>query len=122
MVIEQSVAITYPRSGAAVVTLTGEHDLVNADETSQLLKELLTHNDLVVVDLGEATFIDSSLIRTLFLADENAREQGKKFRLQLGTASLVSTALRVSGALSRIDVAMSREEALSADGAPARQV
>jgi anti-anti-sigma factor len=112
-VIELSAEVTHPRHGAVVVTLKGDHDLGNADETGRLFDELLAENDLVVVDVGEVDFVDSWFVHTLIRADRSAREQGKRFRLQMGTARIVRRALELSGVLENLDVAHSREEALA---------
>jgi anti-anti-sigma regulatory factor len=65
-----------------------------------------------VVDVGDADFIDSSFLRNLLVADRHAREQGKVFRLQMGTAPIVRRALEASGILQRLDVVHSRAAAL----------
>ena len=109
----ESVDITYPRPGACIVALHGEHDRLTSEQTESLFDELLAENDLLVVDIGAATFIDSSFLRNLLVADRRAKEQQKVFRLQMGTAPIVRRALETSGVLQRLNVAESREEALA---------
>lgn len=115
----ESVDITYPRPGACVVTLAGEHDRLTSERTERLLDELLAENDLLVVDIGGATFIDSSFLRNLLVADRRAKERQKIFRLQMGTAPIVRRVLETSGVLERLNVAASREEALATPSARA---
>jgi len=111
-VIEQSVEVTYPRPGACVVTVYGDQDRGTAEQFERQLSELIGLNELVVVDVGKADFVDSSFLRNILVADRRAREQAKRFRLQLGTAPIVRRALEVSGVLARLEVAYTREAAL----------
>ena len=115
--IEISTEVCHPASGAAVVMLKGEHDLTNADQTWAILEGLLARNDLVVVDVSEAEFIDSTVISNFLRAHRSAEAEAKTFRLQLGTTPIVHRALEICGVLSVLDVATSREEALSVDDA-----
>ena len=102
-----------PRVGAAVVELHGEHDLATKTEVRELLTSLVETNDLVVIDVTDARFIDSSFLHNLAEADRLARSRGSRLRLQLGTASIVRKALEVSGLLERLDCAPDREQALA---------
>jgi anti-anti-sigma factor len=108
-----SMEVTYPRPGTCVIALHGEHDTVTAAQTERLFRDVLAVNDLVVVDVGGATFIDSSFLRNLLVADGRAKEQQKTFRLQMGTAPIVRAALEASGILQRLTVTHSREDALA---------
>jgi anti-anti-sigma factor len=56
----------------AVVTLMGEHDLSTARELHGLVERLARPGACVVIDLTEASFIDSSIIAALCYASENA--------------------------------------------------
>ena len=110
--IESTVSVKHPRAGATVVELLEEHNL-SAKELRMLFQQLVATNDLVVVDVSEAEFIDSSVIATLFESARTATQWGTTIRLQMGTATIVRRALEVSGILEEIDVASSREEALA---------
>jgi anti-sigma B factor antagonist len=99
-------------AGWAVVECTGEHDLTTRTEVRALLDRLLVGYGLVVVDVSQATFIDSSFVTNLFTANRVAREQGKRFRVQHSTAPIVHRVLEISGVLSKIDCTTSREAAL----------
>jgi anti-anti-sigma factor len=111
--VQTEYDIIHPRPEAVVVALLGEHDLVTKGEMSALFADLIEANDLVVVDVSEARFIDSSFIHIFLVADRMARSLRKRFRLQLGTAPIVRRALEVSGALDVLDVATTRAEALA---------
>jgi anti-sigma B factor antagonist len=106
------VEVTYPRPGACVIALRGEHDLTTADRSERLLREALALNDHVVVDISGAEFIDSSILRILLVTDRRAKAAGKVFRLQMATAPIVRSVLEVTGVLEKLDVAYSPEDAL----------
>ena len=110
--IEQSVEVTYPRPGACVVTVYGDQDRGSAEQFERQLADLIALNELVVVDVSEADFVDSSFLRNMLVADRHAKEQTKRFRLQMGTAPVVRRAFEVSGVLDRLAVMHSREDAL----------
>jgi anti-sigma B factor antagonist len=101
--------------GVVVVELPGEQDLAVSRELEFLLESLVASNRLVVVDLSDSTFVDSSIVRALVRADRFAEAQGKVFRLQFGTAPIVRRALELTGLLDRIESVPTREEALRED-------
>jgi anti-anti-sigma regulatory factor len=74
MVIDSTNVIAYVEREAVVVEFKGEHDLTTRNEVASLLRLLLEEHDLVVVDISEARFIDSSFLHNLFRADARARE------------------------------------------------
>ena len=106
------VRVLLPDVSKAVVEFSGEHDLESKHAVRALLTELVETNDLVVVDLSEAQFVDSSLIQTLVSADQLARERGSHFRIQLDTAAIVEKALEITGILDTLECQWDREEAL----------
>jgi anti-anti-sigma factor len=113
------VRVECPALGTAVVTFTGEHDLASRDDLADLLDSLVEENELVVADLSEALFVDSTTMYVLVNADAAARTRGRKLRIQLGTAAIVRTAFELSGLTKRLDCVHSREEALRGVTAPA---
>ena len=102
-----------PRVGAAIVELHGEHDVATRTEVRELFTSLVEANDLVVIDVTNARFIDSSFLHNLADADRLARSRGSRLCLQLGTASIVRRALEVSGLLERLDCAPDREQSMA---------
>ena len=110
--IEQSVEVTYPKPGACVVTVYGDQDRGSADQFERHLVDLIALNELVVVDVSQAEFVDSSFLRNMLVANRRANEQERRFRLQMGTAPVVRRAFEVSGVLDRLEVVGSREAAL----------
>jgi anti-anti-sigma factor len=110
-VIDQ-VEVSYPRPDACVIALRGEHDIATAPAMEKLFREALALNDVVVVDVSDADFIDSSVVSNLFAADRHAKKEGKELRLLMGTAPLVRTLLEVSGVLDVLEVATNRDVAM----------
>ena len=105
-----SVVVVRPRAGEAVIECRGEHDLLGHSRLESLLAQEISQNDLVVVDVTEADFIDSSFLHDLVKANELARRQGRRFVLLFGQASTVELALQLSGLLRTIEHVHSRDE------------
>ncbi len=106
------IEVFYARAGAVVVECTGEHDMTSREETDRLLGLLVSQNELVVVDVSGARFIDSSFVNNVLKADRLAREVDRRLRLQIGDTPIVRRVLEISGVLDRLDCVASREEAL----------
>ena len=113
MSVLPEIEVVRPRPGAAVVECRGEHDLVTSEALGELLACLVTDNELVVIDVTEAEFIDSSFLLNLLATDRLARSQGSQVRLQLGTAPIVRRALEVGGILELVEHFPTRDKALA---------
>ncbi|MCY7301469.1 MAG: STAS domain-containing protein [Thermoleophilia bacterium] len=109
----QGVEVIRPADNTAVLALHGEHDMATKEELARLLSDEISANDLVVVDVSDAAFVDSSFLHNLVKADRLASDRGSRFVLQMGTARIVRAAIEVSGLLAVLDCAHSRDEALS---------
>jgi anti-anti-sigma factor len=107
------VRVERPEPGVAAVSLLGEHDLATAAQFESLLGQLRRDDLAVIVDVTEASFVDSAILHTLLQARDEAKEQGEGFVLQLGTRNIVQRAFEVSGLLQRLVWATTREEAMS---------
>ena len=107
------VTVIEPRQGAAVVEVRGEHDLSAQPELNDLLAGLIAGNELVVVDISEATFIDSTFIHGLWLANQAAASRGATLRVQLGTARIVDRMVEITHIGELIEVVPTREAALA---------
>ena len=108
-----TLEVEHPRPGAAVVELLGEHDASTSDHLRETFTSLLATNEVVVADLSQVSFIDSSTLSSLLEIDSAARPLGRTFRLQLGTEAIVRRALEISGVSTRIECCSTREEALA---------
>jgi anti-anti-sigma factor len=118
----RDIEIVRAAEGTVVIALHGEHDLMTSDELATCLSAQIAANDLVVVDVTDAEFVDVSFVHNLLRADTLAAANGSRFILQMGTAPIVRRLIEVSGILHRLHWAGSREEALvagAATGAPA---
>lgn len=81
---------------ARVVVLRGELDISTLDEATALIEAAETDAPpVLVVDLSALTFVDSSGVRLVLLADQRARDAGRTLQVRLGSGS----ALRVFRAL-----------------------
>jgi len=116
------IRIERPREGTAVVVFTGEHDLSVRAEVEDIMESVIGESRLVVVDLSEAEFVDSTIISLLVQAKRDASEQGCRFRLQLGTAAIVRRIFEVTGVLDVLEVAQTREEACRERSGSVRRV
>ena len=106
------IRIERPSPDTAVAVLTGEHDLHNCPALKELLDSLIAENRLVVADVSEAEFADSSVIKLLVDSNRSASEQGHTFRVQMGTDATLRRVFEVAGVLDALDCASTREEAL----------
>jgi anti-anti-sigma factor len=69
------------RSGVAVVAMVGEHDAGGADALVDALREQLAARLPVLVDLADATFVDSTILGVLLRARQQADRAGLPFAL-----------------------------------------
>ena len=84
------------RDGGVVVSLAGELDLYNAEEVRHALLDTLAESpEVLVVDLAEVTFIDSTALGVLIEARSRMSDRGG-FRLAAPGLE-VRRALEVSG-------------------------
>lgn len=67
--------------GVAVISLRGEHDLATAPAVERQLEALLGGGASVVVDLSQATFVDSSIVRALYGADPAMTDRDRRMAL-----------------------------------------
>jgi anti-anti-sigma factor len=105
--------VVEPELGVAVVELAGDHDLSTQRDLDDLLFKLIRSQNLVVVDISNVTFIDSSFIHGLLVANEEATTQGKTFRVQMGTTRIVERAIQISHIADRIEFVETRDDALA---------
>jgi anti-sigma B factor antagonist len=101
--------------GVSVVTVTGEHDLSSAAELERVLDEAFGAGSAVAVDLLGTTFIDSTVLRILIWAREEATQRGVGFRVALGetTGQGVRRLLELTGMEQRLATAPTRAAAIA---------
>ena len=74
------------------VCLEGEFDLTNAPSFRNETDHALESGNDLILDLSEATFIDSSVIHVLVHASQAASARQQTAVLQVGTAAIVERA------------------------------
>jgi anti-anti-sigma regulatory factor len=97
------VEVTHPTPDEAVARFIGDHDLATKAETLALLGRLVSECQTVTVDLRDATFIDSSFLHCLLIADKAAKERGTTFRVLVGAEGPAKSVIAI-GLQDHIDV------------------
>jgi len=91
--------------------LFGELDVASSPELEAELART-TDRELVIVDLRELEFIDSTGLGVLVKAHQHAEEAGRRFALVRGLGQ-VQRLLRLTGLSDQLPVAETSEELLS---------
>jgi anti-sigma B factor antagonist len=76
---------TERRDGTTRVSLAGELDIASTEGLDQELETLENDASVIVLDLREVEFIDSTGVRTLIAADERARSNGRRLVIVRGS-------------------------------------
>lgn len=92
--------------------LEGEFDLTSARTLDDEIDRALERGKSLILDLSEATFIDSSIIHILSRASKAARRREQTLVLQLGTAAIVERVIEISGIDQVLPRAHDRQEAV----------
>jgi anti-sigma B factor antagonist len=102
--------------GVTIVRLLGEHDVFTAPGLREQVIGAVEAGEPVVVDIQEATFIDSSILAVLLGGLRRAREGGSGFAivLETGTDSAVSRIFEVTGLVPVFPIYPDREAAIAA--------
>jgi anti-sigma B factor antagonist len=109
---EGTVEVRWPRPGAALVVVAGEHDLASAAELDETLAAALAGCTHLIVDLSSAAFIDSSTIGVLVNAKRHADQVDRKFNLVLGSTPIVERVLEITGVLPGLNRVKTVDQAL----------
>lgn len=64
-----------------LVALSGDLDLATAAVVEEELRRAEASESLIVLDLGEVSFMDSTGLRTVIAADQRMRERGGSLRI-----------------------------------------
>jgi anti-sigma B factor antagonist len=86
-----------------VVTATGEIDLANVNEFSDVLNRAAVDSDAITVDLSEVTYCDSAAVRALFAVAATT-----KLGLIVPATGTIITLLNISG-LDRVATVVTRD-------------
>jgi anti-sigma B factor antagonist len=100
----------------SVVAVRGEHDLATADALRRQLEELRAQGSPFVVDLTEATFIDSAVLGVLIGEHDRAVEYGLRAEFVVGEGSgySVRKIIDLAGVRAVLPISETRDAALAA--------
>lgn len=100
---------------AVVFAVEGELDLASSPTLEQEIDRVSDDDiDLLIVDLRELRFMDSTGLHALVKANKRANESGRKFAVVQGGAQ-IQRLLSLTGVGELLTVAQSPEELLRAD-------
>jgi|SRR5436190_24053634 len=102
--------------------LEGEFDIDAAPMVVDHADRVLAGGKDLIINLSDATFIDSSIIHALFKANEAAESAGRKFVLQFGTHAAVERVLSITGADTSLPTAPTRTQAIEVIEQPKRRL
>jgi anti-anti-sigma factor len=100
-----------------VVSLLGEHDISMVDAIRDRLAEAFTHDPRLIIDLTEATFVDSTVLGVLFAVvnQSTAAASGETLALVIAPGSTVERTIALAGFTSPIVATYAnRDEVLAA--------
>jgi anti-anti-sigma factor len=107
---QPTITVDY-QDGVAVALVVGEHDL----STGSWLLDLLTKQagaEGVVVGLDDATFIDSHIIHSLYLAHSELQKSDTPLVIQSSTHAIVHRVLEITGLRTALPSADTLEHAI----------
>jgi anti-anti-sigma factor len=94
------------------LVLAGEFDLSNAAQVEDALKEIERERPpLLVLDLRELTFMDSTGLRVMVSADARARDDSRRLAVVQGPES-VHRVFRITGLDDHLEIVETPEAAL----------
>lgn len=92
------------RGGAVHVALSGELDISTAQRLEDDLRRVEAERpDLLVLDLQGLSFMDSTGLRLLIMADSRAREAGRRLAIVKGN-EMVQRVMRLTRLDERLDL------------------
>ncbi len=98
---------------ASVIAVSGELDLASSSALEEALTRVIDSSvELVIVDLRELEFMDSTGLSTLVKAHQRADEAGQRFALIRGPQQ-VQRLLSLTGVAERLELADSPAELLA---------
>ena len=106
------------QGSAWILAVSGELDLRTSPELEQRLRRVWsTGAELVILDLRQIEFMDSTGLRVLLGAHQRAQERGRRFALVRG-ADQVERVLKLTGVRDLLTVVDAPEDLLAAGESP----
>jgi anti-anti-sigma factor len=101
-----------------VVSLLGEHDISMVDALRDRLADALTRDPRLMIDLTEATFVDSTVLGVLFAVvnQSTSAAAGETRALVVTPGSTVDRTIALAGLTSMVATYPSRDQVLAAWG------
>jgi anti-sigma B factor antagonist len=110
---EGTIRVEREADGITAIRLEGDCDLTNASVLGDEIDRALESGTALILDLSDATFIDSSVIHALLGAARKANGRGQPaVVLQLGTAASVERVLEIVSIEQVLPRAHDRPEAI----------
>jgi anti-anti-sigma factor len=102
---------SHRNDGMVRLALAGEFDLSNASQVEDALKEIERERPaLLILDLRELTFMDSTGLRVMVSADARARDDSRRLAVVQGPES-VHRVFRITGLDDHLEMVESPEAA-----------
>jgi anti-anti-sigma factor len=107
-----SITVVNVNDAIAAIDLRGEFDLAQAPQITEVARRLFASRQDVVINLSDATFIDSAFVHALFAANDDALEQQRSLVVQVDSESRVARVLAITGADRDLATAPTRKGAI----------
>jgi anti-anti-sigma factor len=92
------------QDGAVRIALSGELDISTAQQLEDdLLRVEAERPELIVLDLRDLAFMDSTGLRLLIMADSRAREEGRRLAIGRGN-EMIQRVLRLTRLDERLEI------------------
>lgn len=112
---DSDISVTHLEPHRWLIVLTGEHDISTVERLTDALDRVFATGTIVVLDLSEATFIDSMIIKTL-LSTQRRVEQApdEDLAIVIPDGSISARVIDLVGLRNRLPIFQNRDAALQA--------
>src|SRR4051794_27823280 len=115
--VAPTIQVRRPRAGEGHVILTGEHDLTTRGQLETAVESVIATSSVLVVDVTDVDFLDSTLINALCQSRRRADDAGAEFSLVTGQNVLVRRVLEMASVLELLNVVEALERCGASDEA-----
>jgi anti-sigma B factor antagonist len=89
--------VPYADGRIVLLRLTGEYDVFWREELREAIGFWLGTGKTVIVDLSDATLIDSAVLQAILVSDRLARKSGQRLIVRLGKTPVVRRVIELTG-------------------------